>query len=112
MGPSGLSVGRIERDIPRQLALPPVAVVEKFFLVVEQFFTRFPRKFEIWSLDDSIDRAGLLAKSAVDAFHHVDVVARRPPCAVVAAGAGFDGNRLCRADGFAELARDAALFAV
>src|SRR5215213_12291 len=110
--PSDLSIGRVERDIPHQLALPPVAVVEKLFLVVEQFLARLAREFEIWALDDRIHRARLLAKSAVDAFHHVDVIARRAARAVVAAGTCFDSDRLCRTDGLAELAGDAALFPI
>src|SRR5262249_13554869 len=47
-----------------------------------------------------------------DALHHVDVVARGPTGAVVAARAGFDGDRLRRTDRLAQLAGDAALLAV
>src|SRR6185369_3014634 len=58
------------------------------------------------------DRARLLAQTAIDALHHVDVVARGAAGAVVAARARLDGDRLRRADGLAQLAGDAALFAV
>src|SRR6202000_986731 len=56
--------------------------------------------------------AGLLAQPAIDAFHHVDVVAHRAPRAVVAARAGLDGDRLRRTARLAQLAGDAALLAV
>src|SRR4029077_5882754 len=59
-----------------------------------------------------IDRTGFLAQSAIDALHHVDVVTHGAPGAVVAARAGLDGDRLRRADRLAQLAGDAAFFAV
>jgi hypothetical protein len=62
-------------------------------------------------LDDGIDRAGFLAEAAEDALGQVDVVARGAPTAVALLG-GFDGDRHCRADCLAQLAGDAALFAV
>src|SRR5207253_6502564 len=62
-------------------------------------------------LDDGIDRAALLAEAAVDAFHEVDVVARRAPRAVVALVA-LDRDRERRAHRLAELAGDAALFPI
>jgi len=51
-----------------------------------------------------------LAETAVDALGHVDVVTS---CAARAVRAlfGFDGDGLGGADGFAELAGDAAFFA-
>src|SRR3546814_18378991 len=58
--------------------------------------------------DDGVDRAGFLAQPAIDAFHHVDIVARRP-AAAVGAWLGFDGDRLRRADRLAQLAGDATL---
>ena len=62
-------------------------------------------------LHDRIDRAGFLAEAAVDALEQVDVVARRAARAV-RADVGLDGDRQCRADGLAELARNAALLAI
>src|SRR5581483_5961259 len=56
--------------------------------------------------------ASLLAEAAIDALHHVDVVARGSPCAVVAPRARLDGDRLRRTNRLAQLAGDAALFAV
>ena len=56
--------------------------------------------------------AGALAEAAVDALRHVDVVARCAARAVVAARTRFDGDRLRGADRLAELAGDAAFFAV
>jgi hypothetical protein len=59
----------------------------------------------------AIDRARLFAEAAEDAFHEVDVVARRAARAVGAL-LGFDVDRERRADRLAQLARDAALLAV
>ena len=60
------------------------------------------------TLYNSVDRAALLAKTAVDALCHVDVVACCPPAAVHAL-LRLNCDTLRRADGLAELAGDAAL---
>src|SRR5690606_21821586 len=52
-----------------------------------------------------------LAEAAIDALHHVDVVAGGAPRSVVAPRSRFDGYGLGRADGLAQLAGDAALLA-
>src|SRR3546814_10128910 len=52
-----------------------------------------------------------MAEPAVDAFGHVDIVARRAARSV-GTRLGLDGDRLGRADRLAELAGDAALLAV
>src|SRR6185437_12558596 len=105
-------VRRVEREVLRDLALPAVAIREQLFLVVVELFPRLGRKFEIRPFDDRVDRAGFLAETAINALHHVDVVARRPPRAVVPARTRFDSDGLRRANRLAQLAGDAALFAV
>src|SRR5882757_216299 len=110
--PLTLPVRRVEFDRFRNLALPAVAVGEKFRLVIIEFLARLGREFEIRPLDDGIDRTGLLTQAAIDALHHVDVIAHGAAGAVVAARAGLDGDRLCRANRLAQLAGDAALLAV
>ena len=62
-------------------------------------------------LDDRIHRAAFLAEAAEDALRQVDVVAGRAAGAVGAL-VRFDGDRHRRAHGLAQLAGDAALFAV
>ena len=62
--------------------------------------------------NDGIDGAGFLTKAAVNAFRHVDVVARGPSGAVIAARACLNGDGLCRANGFAEFAGNAAFFTI
>src|SRR5690606_31466379 len=69
-------------------------------------------ELEVWPFNDCIHRAGLLTQAAVDALHHVNIVARRAPRAVVAARAGLDGDGVGRADRFTQLAGNAALLAV
>src|SRR5262245_2597025 len=105
-------VGRVERDVLGDLALPAVAVREQTFLVVVEFLARLGRELEVRALNDGVDRAGLLAQAAIDALHHVDVVARGPPGAVVAPRTGLDGDRLRRTNRLAQLAGDAALLAI
>src|SRR6516162_853413 len=92
------AVRRIQCDHICDLALPAVAVGEEPLLVVVKFFTRFRRKLEIRSLDDRVDRTGFLAQAAIDALDHVDVVARRPPSAVVPPRTRLDCDRLRRAN--------------
>src|SRR5256885_17270715 len=105
-------VRRVERKILRDLALPAIAIREQPLLIVIELLARLGGEFEIRTFDDGVDRAGLLAQPAIDALHHVDVVARRAPRAVVPSRSRLDGDCLRRADSFAQLAGDAALFAV
>src|SRR6185312_6272651 len=105
-------VRRVEFDRFRDLALPAVAIGEQPGLVIIKLLARLGREFEIRAFDDGVDRTGLLAEPAIDALHHVDVVAHGAAGAVVAARTGLDGDRLRRADRLAELAGDAALLAI
>src|SRR5215471_15439619 len=91
-------VRRVERDVLGDLAFPAVAIRKEPFFIVIEFLARLGGEFEIRYLDDGIDRTGLLAQAAVDAFDHVDVVAGGAPRAVITAGTGLDGDRLGRAD--------------
>src|SRR5690606_16791861 len=102
----------VQNHVARDLALPPVAIGEQLVLVVIKFLARLGRELEIRSLDDGVDRAGLLAEAAIDALHHVDVVAHGAAGAVIAAWTGLDGDGLRRADRLAQLAGDAALLPV
>src|SRR6185312_15290218 len=106
------AIRRVQLHIARQFALPTVAVRQKLVLVVIKFLARFRRELEIRPLDDGVDRAGFLAEAAIDALHHVDVVAYGATRTIIAARAGLDGDRLRRADRFAQLAGDAALFPI
>src|SRR5215471_9356348 len=105
-------IWRIEREVLRDLAFPAIAVGEQALLVVVEFLARFGGEFEIRPFHDRIDRAGLLAEAAIDAFHHVDVVACSSPRTVVAARPRLDRDGLSRADRFAQLTGNAALFAI
>src|SRR5438105_1568258 len=105
-------VRRVERDVLGDLALPPVAVREQALLVVVEFLPGLCRKLEIRAFDDGIDRAGLLAQTAIDALDHVDIVARGAPRSVAAARAGFNRDRLGGTDRLAELAGNTAFLAV
>src|SRR5690242_2972178 len=90
--------GRVEFDGFGDLALPAVAVGEQALLVVVELLARLGGELEVRPLDDGIDRAGLLAQAAVDAFDHVDVVTRGAPRPIVAARSRLDGDGLRRAN--------------
>src|SRR5947209_1890242 len=107
-----LPVGRIERDVIGDLALPAVAVREQALLVEQKLLAGLGREFEIRPFDDGVDRTGFLAEAAIDAFDHIDVIARRATRAVTAARPSLDGDGLRRTDRLAELAGDAAFLAV
>lgn len=62
------------------------------------------------TLDDSVNRARLLAESTVDTLGHVDIVSSGPPAAI-GAHLRLNGDGLGGTDGLAQLARDAPLFA-
>src|SRR5205807_6954173 len=94
------------------LAFPAVAVREQTLFVVIELLAGFGRELEVRAFDNGIHRTSLLAETAIDAFDHVDIVARGAARAVIAARAGLDGDRLRRADRLAQLAGDAALLAV
>src|SRR5262244_2384398 len=108
----GSPVRRVERDVVGDLALPAVAVREQALLVEVELLARLGRELEVRSFDNGVDRSSFLAKPAVDAFDHIDVVARGAARAVIAARPRLDGDRLRRTDRLAEFAGDTALLAV
>src|SRR5205085_687031 len=106
-----LAVRRVQLQIARNLAFPTIPVREQHFLVVVKFFAGLRRILEVWPLHDGIHRACFLTEPAIDAFYHVDVVACGAAASVFAwLCLDRDGER--RAHGLAQLAGDAALFAV
>src|SRR5262245_59124730 len=106
---AGSSIRGVERDVPSDSALPAVAVREEAFLVVVELLGCLGRELDVGSQDDGVNRAGLLAEAAVDAFHHIYVEAGGPTSAVVVPLPRLDGDSLCRANRLAQLAGDAAL---
>src|SRR4051812_9860880 len=89
------AIRRVLLDVARDLALPPVSVVQKPGLVEQKLLTGLDGEFEAWAFHDGVHGAGFLAQPAIDALHHVDVVPGG------AAGAGAPGGsrpagRLCR----------------
>src|SRR5262249_37844011 len=81
-------------------------------LIEVELLASLGRKLEIGTFDNGVDGTGLLAKSAVDAFDHVDVVACGSTRTVVAARSRLDGDCLCRTDRLAQFAGDAARLAI
>src|SRR5439155_24219188 len=95
---SGSPIRRVECDVLGDLAFPAVAVGEQALLVEVELLARLGGELEIRPFDDGIDRTGLLAQPAIDAFDHVDVVARGAARAVVATRTSLDGDGLRRTD--------------
>jgi hypothetical protein len=54
--PERLPVGRIEREIARDLTLPPVAVRQQPVLVVIEFLAGLDGEFRVGSFDDGVVR--------------------------------------------------------
>src|SRR5262249_52467785 len=77
-----------------------------------ELLARLGSELEIGPLHDGVHRTGLLAQAAIDALHHVDVVAGGAAGAVIAARPGLDGDGLGRADRLAQLAGDTAFLPV
>lgn len=91
------------------LAFPLVAVRKELFLIVQKFFVRLSGKFKVGTFHDGIYRAGFLAKAAVNAFGHINVVTGSTT-GTVFTFFHINRNRLRGARRFAELARNASLF--
>jgi hypothetical protein len=124
---TGLSVRCIGSGSSSNFRLPLVTVSEKLLLVVEQLFAGLGGVFSVGGYrimlvttqDDKSDKhtfnnginwATLLAVAAVDALGHINIISGRPATSVHSLLC-FNGDSLGRADGLAEFAGDAALFA-
>src|SRR5207247_4062363 len=88
--------------------LPTVAIREQLLLVVIQLLARFGGELEIRPFHDGIDRTGFLAQAAINALHHVDVVARGA-AAAVGPRLRFDGDGKRGTNRLAQFGRDAAV---
>lgn len=122
-----LSVWGICASCSRNLRLPLVSICQQLLLVVQKLLSCFSGILGIWSykrlvsgllrrserehtLNNGIDRATLLAETAVNALGHVDVVSRSPP-ATIHTLFSLDCDSLSWANGLAELAGNATLLA-
>lgn len=83
---------------------------KKHTLIIKQLLPRLSTILSIGTLHNRIHGTALLAKAAVDALCHINVVARGAT-GPVGALLGLDRDGLGRADGLAQLAGDAALLA-
>src|SRR5690606_39201701 len=95
----------------RDLLLEALAHLEQLLLGDDVIAATLEMELVETGLDDRVDRARLLAETAVDALEQIDLVARGAAGAV-GARCRVDGDRRGRTHGFAQLAGDAALLAV
>src|SRR4249919_608047 len=105
------TVGRVGGAAAGDFGFEAVAKREQLRLVDDVLAAILEVVFVDVRLDDRIHRAAFLAEAAVDALEQVDVVAGGAARSVLAR-LGVDGDRQRRAHRFAQLAGDAALFAV
>ena len=89
---------------------PFVPIAQQLFLVVEKLLVRLGSKFVIRTFYDSVYRACFLAKTAINAFGHIDIVAGRFPAPIFPLIC-FNSNGLRRANSFAQFAGNATFFA-
>jgi hypothetical protein len=68
------------------------------------------RTVSILTFNNGINRAALLAVSAVDTLGHIDIISRRPSAAVFTLFR-FNGNSLRGTNSLTQLTGNAALFA-
>src|SRR5688500_5145856 len=87
-----LAIRGVQGHVAGDLTLPAGAVVEELLLVVEQLLASLDGELVIRPLHDGVDRARLLAVTAINTLHHVDVVAGGAAGAVVAARPRLDGD--------------------
>ena len=90
--------------------LPLVAIGKKLLLIVEKLFVRLGGELVVRSLNYRINGTSFLAKSTINAFSHIDVIASSLS-APIGAALSFDSDGLRGADGFTKLACYASLFA-
>src|SRR5262245_55960020 len=108
---SSSAIARVGLAVAGDFPLVAIAHGEQHGLGVVQLAAVLPVVLQHARLDDRVHRAGFLAEAAEDALHEVDVVTRGAAGSVCAL-LGLDVDRERRADRFAQLAGDAALFAV
>ena len=71
----------------------------------------FLLQIQVWSLYNGINRTGFLAKSTINTFHHIDIVASCSPTPIWTRFC-FNGNGLSWANRLAELACDTPFFTI
>jgi hypothetical protein len=103
-----LAIQYLRCQVGGNFSLPSITVGEELVLVVEQLDTRLRRELKVGALNNGVYWARFLAKSAVNALGHINIVTRRAARAI-RAGLGLNGNGTGRADGFTKLAGNATL---
>ena len=102
------SVQVLGLNVLGEFDLPSISVVKELLLVVQQLLVRLGRVLKVRAFDNRIHRACLLAKAAVDALCHVNIVTGGPPGTVLTRLC-LNGNSLRWANGLTQLARNAPL---
>ena len=68
----------------------------------KKLFSSLSGKLKIWPLDDGINWAGFLTKTAINTLCHIDIISSCTPATVIP-GFSINCNCLSRTDRFAEL---------
>lgn len=93
------------------LSLPSVSVVKQLLFVVQQLLMGLCGELKVWTLNNSINGAGFLTETTVDALGHIDVIACGPPAAI-GSSLSFNSDSLSRADGLTKLTSNAAFLSI
>src|SRR3990167_7491260 len=105
------AIRRVSGATRGYFSLEPITDGQQLRLGDDVLATVLEMVFKDVRLHDRVDRAAFFAEATEDALEEVDVVARGAAAAVFARR-GIDGDAGCGAHGLAQLAGDAALFAI
>lgn len=107
---SNLSVVGVSIQTVLNLLLPLVTVGQQLLLVIEELLSGLCGVFHVGSLDNGVNRAGLLAVAAENALGHVDIVLGGTTRAISTL-LSINGNSHGGANSFTQLACDTSLLA-
>lgn len=103
-----LTIQRLALQVLCNFFFPLVSIRQQLFLIVQKLLVTVRRVFKVWSFHNRVYRTRLLAKTAVYALGHIDVVLCRSSRSIFSFFRIY-GNRLRRTDGFAQFTRDTSL---
>merc|ERR1711862_837696 len=103
-----LSVKIVGFNISCNLSLPFVSIVQQLLLVVKQLLVRLRAELKVRSLNNGINRAGLLTESTIDALGHVNIVSCCSSSSICSLLSLYR-DCLCWADCLAQLTGDTTL---
>jgi hypothetical protein len=68
------STSDLRFNVSGKLWFPSVSIFKQFFFAVKELFMGNGSVLKVWSLNDSINWASSLTKSAINTFGHINIV--------------------------------------